>query len=158
MAFKRGRTSCFCQALSQLQLHQDWLSSIITVPIVRPDLSRPDRESIKIDMYSKTCFVELFPNGRRPQLFSNGRRHQLFFQMEYYLNFFQMEDDLNLFFQMEDDQLFSNGRWLEKDDLNLYLLIKDNLRGKGRSNVVSSATYYNSAFFNIFWVWVKYVV
>ena len=47
--------------------------------------------------------------------------------------FFQMEDDLNFFSNGIQPQRFSNGRQLEKDDLNLDLLMKDNLREIGRS-------------------------
>ena len=48
--------SC-CQSQSQLQLQLDWVSSIITLPVVRPN--RPDQKSIKIAICSKTCFVKL---------------------------------------------------------------------------------------------------
>jgi hypothetical protein len=78
-----------------------WVSFIITVPVDPswPDLTWPDRKSIKTAFYSKSCFAKLvaqskwkttsiffwmeddlncLSNGRRPHFSSHGRWPQLF--------------------------------------------------------------------------------
>ena len=84
----------YCQAQSQLQLQLDWVSSIITVPVVRPDLTRPDLT--RPEKYQNLlCEMEDDLNC---------------LQREDNLNFFQMEDDLNFFVNQIQPQLFSTGR------------------------------------------------